>query len=162
VDALLNAENRSVFKRDDPKAPELKTPKTSASLSVQAIYGAESNIKVDLNYGDEKYVGQSIGERIGPYEIRSVLGRCVDLYFVKPVKQGSYVSQAQLPSTIGEHVGKTDRKDKAIQVCWSAPPAMPLQAFSAMSSGPPVAGLGYKSTFPLPPSKTWATSPVPR
>jgi hypothetical protein len=162
VDALLSAENRSVFKRDDPKTPELKNEKGNESLSVQAIYGVESNIKVDLTYGDGKFLGRSIGERIGPYEIKSVIGQCVELNIVKPVRLRSRLIRDQEATAFVDRPVKKEMKDKAIQVCWATPTELPM---TANSTGLTFSGFGNKSQAPmppLPPSKPGTSNPMSR
>lgn len=76
VDALLQAENKSVYERENPPR---QTVRKNFDMAVQSIYGSESNMRADLMIGEKLQAGLSVGDKVGQYEIGLIEGRCVSL-----------------------------------------------------------------------------------
>lgn len=130
VEALLQAENKSVFERANPASAPAQARQVAPSdveLSLLSVYGLGAELQVDVKYGDLRFKRLVVGDHAGPWVVASIHGMCVDL------------------------VGADALKNKTRQVCWTlsasvdAPPAVaPLPA-------------GAPPTGPLP---TGALSPV--
>jgi hypothetical protein len=124
VDALLHAENRSVYERE---APPRQTIKKSVEMSVQSIYGASSNLRTDILIGDTLYAGLSIGDKVSSYEIGGIEGSCVLLYPARSARERARTTLALASlSSDEELLPKTKLKGKLTQLCWVPPPPKPI------------------------------------
>ena len=142
VDALLNAENRSVYERE--RAPINKTTQ-KADFFVQSIYGTTDSMHADIKIGDKLVSKISIGDRVAGMEVSAIEGRCVTLYQASKAreKRNAEMKLASLGSD--EEFTKKTYTGTPKNLCWTAPVApMAVQMSPGVSQG--------LAPSPLPPS----------
>jgi hypothetical protein len=143
VDALLQAENKSVYERENPPR---QTVRKNFDMTVQSIYGSESNMRADLMIGEKLQAGLSVGDKVGQYEIGLIEGRCVSLYPARSARERSRSALTQASLSGGEEFIKPKLKGKPTQLCWS----VPVQATAPAAMSPATPMQGFYPNAPLP------------
>ncbi len=99
VEALLQAENKSILQRVNATSPQsaaqatanAQTAPVNKEVALLSVYGVSSDLRVDVKYGDFIYAGLAPGQRVGPLQVVSIDGICAHLLMLqeaqRPVQQ---------------------------------------------------------------------------
>jgi hypothetical protein len=91
VEALLQAENKSILQRANVStqhgvvqtATNTQPAPVNRELALLSVYGVLSDLRIDVKYGDFIYAGLAKGQRMGPLEVVSIDGTCVQLLMLQ-------------------------------------------------------------------------------
>lgn len=87
VETLLRAENKAIIQRANatnsqgtaPVTPSPQVAPVNRELALLSVYGVSSDLRVDVKYGDFIYAGLAPGQKVGPLQVVSIDGVCVQL-----------------------------------------------------------------------------------
>jgi hypothetical protein len=94
VEALLQAENKSIMNRANPASQSATAPAAAAQevivkkeIVLLSVYGFSSDLRVDVKYGDSVFVGLVAGQKVGPLQVVSIEGVCAQLLVESQLRQ---------------------------------------------------------------------------